>query len=53
MPAGFFHSSIGNRHAKLDFADLRRAIDFLRSSMQENGEQFENAWSLITDESTV
>jgi len=28
-------------------------LDVLRSSMQENGEQFENAWSLITGEPTV
>lgn len=28
-------------------------LDVLRSSMQEHGEQFENAWSLITSDSTV
>jgi hypothetical protein len=28
-------------------------LDVLRSSMREHGEQFENAWSLITDEPTV
>ena len=28
-------------------------LDVLRSSMQENGEQFENAWSLITGDATV
>jgi len=26
-------------------------LDVLQSSMHENGEQFENAWTLITDES--
>jgi hypothetical protein len=53
MLTGFFHSSIGNPHAGLDSVALRRGIDVLGSSMQEHGEQFENAWSLITSDSTV